>query len=140
MARGNSGRKAQSARFDFEVELLGRAEFSVVVGTTLADAWARARADWPSIDKSHDHGDEACVLEVDDQAVMLLAAAPPLVTVAHESLHVVAWVMRSRGIPFTGDNEEIVAYALEWVLGRVWPAASGWTPPAVRVTCPDRAP
>lgn len=120
---------ARSARFDLVLEVYGDARCSIVVGLTLADAWARARADWPNVDQSHDAGDVACVLEVDDQCVMLLPAGVTFDVFAHEAVHVAAWIMRSRGMPFTMENEEGVAYLVQWVVRHGWGNASSWPPP-----------
>lgn len=116
-------------RFDHVLELYSDATVSVVVGVTLADAWAAARLAWPNIDKSHDESEEACVIDVDGQAIMLLHEDPRLDTFVHEALHVAAWICKSRGMPFSFKNEEGVAYLIEWVVRVAWDAASTWRAP-----------
>lgn len=126
----DSSPQTKSARFDLAVDLLGKARFSVVVGAQLDDAWARARSDWPDIDQSRNPGDAACVLEVAGQAVMILEQGVDVGTFAHEALHVSTWVLHSRGIPVSYENDESLAYVLQWVVGQVWPLVAEWSPPS----------
>lgn len=124
-------------RFDLPVlDIFGSARCTVVAGETLADAWALARAAWPNIDKSHDPGDEACTIEVDDRAVVLVARDVDVATFAHEALHVAAWVLRSRDMPFSYENEEGVAYLLGWVMRHAWPPVTAWRAVAGTVARP----
>ena len=110
----------KTLRIDLEVELFRHARASIIVGKTLPDAWARARADWPDLDQSYSYRDEACVVVVDGQCVMLLASTVTISTFAHEAVHVAAWVMDSRGVPVTRENDEVVAYIVEWVVRHGW--------------------
>jgi len=119
-------RPSRSARFDLVLEVYADATCSLVVGATLADAWAYARSAWPLISDTHDEGDEACVIEVDGQCVMLLEQNPPVATFAHEAVHVAAWILKSRGMPFNAKNEEGVAYLVQWVMRHGWPRVSAW--------------
>lgn len=121
MAYATGVAKRKSTRFDLVLEVYSDATCSVVVGDTLADAWAYARRTWPSLAESHDPGDEACVIEVDEQCVMLLDRGATFATYAHEAVHVAAWILQSRGMPFDAKNEEGVAYLVEWVVTRGWP-------------------
>lgn len=127
-------------RFDLPVlDIFGSARCTVVAGETLADAWALARIAWPNLDKSHDPGDEACTIDVDDRAVMLIARDVDVATFSHEALHVAAWVLRSRDMPFSYENEEGVAYLLGWVMRHAWPAVEAWRT-ASSATTPARRP
>ncbi len=118
----------RSARFDAELAVFRGARVSVVVGLTLADAWDRARADWPDLTLAHDPGDEACQVEVGGQSVILLARGFDLCTFVHEAVHAAAWVMGARGIPFTARNDEVVAHLTEWVVRELYAPAAAWPP------------
>lgn len=100
----------------------------MVVGVTLADAWACARSVWPNIDASYDEGDQACVIDVDGQCVMLLSRNVTVAVFAHEAVHVAAWISRSRGLEFSLANEESVSHLVQWVVAAAWPWASTWAP------------
>ena len=116
----------RAGRLDIVAEIFNDATCSIVVGATLADAWAYARGAWPAIDAAYDAGDEACVIDVDGQCVMLLAQGPSFAIFAHESVHVAAWISRSRGLQFSLSNEESVAHLVQWVVAHGWPWASTW--------------
>jgi hypothetical protein len=36
--------------------------------------------------------------------------------IAHEALHAVRGILKARGIPFDGDNEELIAYLQEYII------------------------
>lgn len=123
--------REKSARVDIVLDVFGAARCSIIVGVSLADAWAHARAQWPDIDQSYSAGDVACVLDVDDQCVVLLPVGCAFSVFAHEAVHVATWIMRTRGIPCTGKNEEVTAYLVQWVIDHGWAFASTWAPAAV---------
>ncbi len=107
-------------RHDLYLEIY-RARVSLVIGETLADAWALTRAAWPEVDESHDDGADACVLDLDDRAVVLLARDAASDVLAHEAVHVAAWILRVRGMPFSFKNEEGVAYLVQWFVSHASP-------------------
>lgn len=116
-------------RHDLYLEIY-RAAVSLVVGETLADAWALARAAWPAIDESHDDGADACVLDLNDRAVVLLARDADADVLAHEAVHVAAWILQARGMPFSFKNEEGVAYLVQWFVHHANPLLARLTPPS----------
>ncbi|TXH41742.1 MAG: hypothetical protein E6Q97_36910 [Desulfurellales bacterium] len=116
-------------RFDLALEVFANATCSIVLGDTLADAWAYARAEWPSIDASYDPGDDACVIEIDGRCVMLVSRPLQVDVLAHEAVHVAAWILSSRGMPFDdGRSQESVAYLVQWVVRNAWARAQCVTP------------
>lgn len=129
----------RASRFDLVLELYSDATVSVVAGETLADAWRTARDTWPSIDASHDDGDVACVLDVDGRAVVLLPRDVTIDVLAHEAVHVAAWILRTRGMPFSIKNEEGVAYLVQWFVRHAWPLLLATPLPAPAVNASPSA-
>lgn len=128
-ARTIGSTDGRAVRHDLYLEIY-RAAVSLVVGETLADAWALARAAWPTIDETHDDGADACVLDLDDRAVVLLARGADADVLAHEAVHVAAWILQARGMPFSFKNEEGVAYLVQWFVHHASPLLAQLTPPS----------
>ena len=66
---------------------------------------------------------EALIREHDDAGSLeaRLSAIEALGVLAHEAVHVAAWILRVRGMPFSFKNEEGVAYLVQWFVSHASP-------------------
>ena len=56
----------------------------------------------------------------EDRFAISLSDPRCLSVLVHECLHLVKGIFRERGIPFTAENDEAIAYYQEWWFEKLW--------------------
>lgn len=99
-------------------------DLHVVEGATLTDAVVEARRRWPDLDlntKDMARADGGCLINEDEEPIILLPIGASPGCVAHECLHAMHFILQKAGVPLSTTKDETAAYTLQHIVDAVAP-------------------